>query len=176
MGLKALVSRYPLSSWFILADSDCFLFPKRIADSLLPQYDSIIPQAIGLHFVRHEKNEMRTALLGGPGTIISLAGIQKMNLSMCLEYQKTKLEWNRRGSDWRLGLCFEAANVTLVHQPFLQMLNHKNTCGIHGPPHCTAFYEKYQTKTTCPYSLHYMSPIEMHYVFRNISHIDCKPG
>ena len=63
------------------------------------------------------------ALLGGAGTIISRAGIAKANLKACLHNQITELEWNKRGADWRVGMCLSNAGVALRDAHFMLMVN-----------------------------------------------------
>jgi len=162
LGLQELVRRYPSASWYFIADSDTFVFPRRLSRGLLSTY-APHEQAVALGTLWSQRRggpEKVSALLGGSGTAISAAAIAQMNLTECVLRQDADIYWNRLASDWRISECLrmnEASPVSIENADFMFMFNTNFNCAPLGPANCAPFYGRvHKRRTDCPYTYHYM--------------------
>lgn len=169
LGLEALAERYPTAKWYLIADSDTFMYPRRIARGLLQSHNPD-NEAVGLGTVWKQRlgagNSMQPCLLGGSGAIVSAAAIRQMNMSDCVRKQSSILRWNKLASDWRLAECMRDGEVEIKAAEFMFMVNDHFNCEPHGPSGCDNFYSRiHRTRTACPYTYHYMDPATVATVF-----------
>jgi hypothetical protein len=168
LGLQELVKRFPSADWYLVADSDTYVFPQRLYYGLLNQYPAQERAlALGAEWVKANGGKAKESmLLGGAGTAISAAAIKQVNISECIWKQNDLIQWNKVGADWRLAKCLGSGDVELKAADFMWMVNQNFTCGEHGPTDCTSFYTRiHRTQTKCSYTLHYMAPSDSHQVY-----------
>lgn len=179
LGLEALTKKFPNADWYFVADSDTFVFPRRLQRGLLTQYPAQKRAvALGTRWQKRVgKGELEPCLLGGSGTVISAEAIRQVNVSDCVEKQDSNPKWNKLASDWRVARCFNQAEVELKAVDFMWMVDQDFTCGPHGPADCGNFYSRvHRTRTQCPYSLHYVTPESTRSLFAAASSQVCLPA
>lgn len=168
LGLVALVRTYPKADWYGIFDSDSFVYPLRLHRALEtipggfdPRFDRAAFGARLHHGMRAVGREV--LLMGGAGVMLSAAAVAKMNISECVELQRSLLAWNKMASDWRLSACLSKSQIESRHLEFMWMVDSNMTCGEHGPSGCWENYynRHHNIPTTCPLTLHYMSPEQM---------------
>lgn len=165
LGLQALVLRFPAAEWYFVADSDTFVFPRRLIRGLLRPYEGR-KRSIALGFVMKFESRRHKVILGGSGTAISAAAIAALSLQTCIDRQVSDIKWNKLPSDWRLSGCLEEAGVEIKSADFMYMVNDRFDCTPHGPDGCEKFYgRQHRRRTECPYTLHYMAPDAIRNVF-----------
>jgi hypothetical protein len=169
LGLEKLVSLYPDAEWYIVADSDTFMYPRRLSHGVLANYSGYNQEiAFGAEMI--DQNGGKPALhmlLGGSGIVISAAAIRRMNISECAIKQNTDIEWNKLPADWRVSKCLTSHNIKLQNVDYMWMVTKDWTCGAHGPQGCASFYTRVHRDqhTDCPLTLHYMGPDAMREAF-----------
>ena len=167
LGLDALVKRYPDAEWYFVADSDTFVFPRRLMRGLLKQYPPLErPLALGARWERRVGQNKEVCTFGGAGTAISAAAIKAADIPECVRLQDEDPHWNKIGSDWRVAKCLTRNEVEIKAADFMWMVTNKFDCGAHGPEDCDPFYRRiHRTQTKCPLTLHYMAPEATRAVF-----------
>jgi hypothetical protein len=169
-GLAAAVERYPDSDWFLLADSDAFVFADRLAQGVLAAANPEVPLALGSYWIFPPSMEHRTQrdprttnglLLGGAGVLLSRGAVRQLNLSACLAAEVTQ---STMPSDWRVATCLRAHGVPLVDVGGMQQINLEGGCNPQASAKCryTLFFSIYPTVTVCPYTVHYVRPEQMY--------------
>merc|ERR1712224_460067 len=97
-GLEALAAQFPTAKWYFVADSDTFVYPRRLARGLLqghaPEKDAVGLGTLWMQRMGPE-NSMQPCLLGGSGAVLSAHAIRQMNLSECVRKQSSILRWNK---------------------------------------------------------------------------------
>jgi len=167
LGLDALVKRYPDAQWYFVADSDTFVFPRRLMRGLLKQYPALErPLALGARWERRAGPKMEVCMFGGAGTAISAAAIKAADIPECVRLQDEDPHWNKLGADWRVAKCMTRNEVEMKAADFMWMVTNNFDCGAHGPEDCDPFYRRiHRTLTECPLTLHYMAPEATRAVF-----------
>ena len=167
LGLNALVERYPDAEWYFVADSDTFVFPRRLMRGLLKQYPPRERSlALGARWERRAGPKMEVCTFGGAGTAISAAAVSAADIPECVRLQDEDPHWNKLGSDWRVAKCLTRKDVEIKAADFMWMVTNIFDCGAHGPEDCDPFYRRiHRTQTECPLTLHYMAPAATRSVF-----------
>lgn len=190
IGLERLRAAYPDSEYYVLADSDTFIFPFRLAEALglFGKRDPDLPIAMGMTFRVHLTEPLDepdvhafNILLGGAGVVLSRGALAAMNVSRCVELQRASRVWNAVPSDWRLGLCLSLFGIKREPQFYMYQSNERLNCKApHGPnngtPGWAGLYQ--DTMSPCPLSLHYQYPETMrrHYTTAVLSPATCIPA
>jgi hypothetical protein len=168
-GLNALVAKHPHSDWFLLADSDTYVFADRLAQGVLAKLDATDALALGSYWIYPPSVEHRQVrdtqttnglFLGGAGVLVSRGALRRLNLTACLQHEHTQ---SNVPADWRVTMCLRNAGVSLVDVPGLQQTNLEGGCNPQGSAACrkTLYFSIYEHRTTCPYTVHYTQPERM---------------
>jgi hypothetical protein len=132
LGLQAMRTKFPNADWYLLADSDTLMFPRRLAlhTRLLAHNASEAVYLGAIQTTRMENPDRSLRFpLGGAGIIISRGAMASINVSECVERQRTDLQWSTAPADWRVGLCMELGdNVKRMDPLYLYQSNENFDC------------------------------------------------
>jgi hypothetical protein len=170
LGLDLVLETFPDAKWYILADSDTFIFPERtVAGLRLDARLQTPPVAIGNVYGAANSpliEKKFTTFLGGAGIIINNAGMLKMDLKVCINMQVTHLGWSTAPADWRVGLCLDKYHVKKDTEKYMYQSNEQLNCLPHAPvKECTWGGRYGRTMSDCPITLHYQTPERMQELF-----------
>ena len=164
LGLAVIKERYPAVDWYIVVDSDTFVYPYRLGVGL-DLFGGRNPEervALGhVYRVRPGNGIMPfNIFLGGAGTVLSRGAVQGMNVTRCVEHQLHDKRWNQMASDWRMGYCMLNYMVRKVNVLPMYQSNDRFGCR-EGQKDCSWSGAYLHVMSPCALTFHYMTPEDM---------------